>query len=150
MQVHHTYLKIAIILGKQRTGAMPALGPKPATLSASLVPSLLQALADLTLRKSGVVALTLYLIQLGQANAARDAFLQACSELVRKRARMIAFEGEIAHYVTELAIVISTCIKHIIEWYLASFKENDMASGASASAFSSVTVSHTNIGFNDH
>jgi hypothetical protein len=149
MQAHHAYLKIAVILGKQRAAAIPVLGPKLAALSASLVSSLLHALADSTLRKAGVVALTLYLIQLGQANAARDAFLQARGELVRKRARMIAFEGEIAHYVTELAIVIFTCIKHTAEWYLASFKENDMASGASAPT-SSITVNHTSIAFNDN
>ena len=121
---------------------LSALGPKLTTLSASLVSSLLHALSDSTLRKSGVVALTSHLVQLGHGNAARDTFLRARGELVRKLARMIAFEGEIAHYVTELAIVTFTCIKHTAEWYLASFKENDMASGTSAPAHWLVTKSN--------
>lgn len=108
---------------------MPALGPKLTQLTSSLISALLHALSDSTLRKTSVVTLTSQLIWLGQANAARDAFLGARSELVRKRARGIGFEGEIAHYITELAIVIFTSIKHTAEWYLASFKENDMASG---------------------
>lgn len=108
---------------------MPSLGPKLTPLTNSLISSLIHALSDSTLRKTSVITLTSYLIRLGQANAARDAFLSARSELVRKRARTIGFEGEVSHYITELAVVIFTSIKHTAEWYLASFKENDMASG---------------------
>jgi hypothetical protein len=42
---------------------------------------------------------------------------------------MVGFEGEVSNYITELAIVVFTSIKHTAEWYLASFKNNDMASG---------------------
>ncbi|KAF8314536.1 hypothetical protein DL93DRAFT_2058184 [Clavulina sp. PMI_390] len=115
--------------GKQRLATTPSLGPKLSTLTNSLVASLLHALSDPSIRKTSVVTYTSHLIRLGQSNAARDAFLRARTDLVKKRARMIGFEGEVSHYITELAIVIFTSIKHTAEWYLASFKENDMASG---------------------
>lgn len=115
--------------GKARLGSIPSLAAKLTSLRASLVAALLHTLTDPGLRKAGVTTVTSYLIRLGEANAARDAFLAARTELIRKRARMIGFEGEIPHYISELAIVIFTSIKHTAEWYLASFKENDMASG---------------------
>lgn len=39
------------------------------------------------------------------------------------------FDGDVARYSNELSLVVFTMIKHTAEWYLASFKENDMASG---------------------
>ena len=118
-----------IPLGRSRLGSLPALGPKLSPLTSSLTTSLLHALSDTSLRKAGVVHVTSLLLRLNQGTAAREAFLAARTELIRKRIRMIGFEGEISVYVSELALVIFTSIKHTADWYLASFKENDMASG---------------------
>jgi exocyst complex component 8 len=116
-------------LGQSLSGSLPALGPKLSPLMSSLITALLHALSDTSLRKSGVIHLTSLLLRLNQGTAARDAFLAARTGLIRKRTRMIGFEGEISVYVSELALVVFTSIKHTADWYLASFKENDMASG---------------------
>ena len=108
---------------------LPALGPKLSSLTSSLITALLHVLSETSLRKAGVVHVTSLLLRLNQGTAARDAFLAARTELIRKRTRMIGFEGEISVYVSELALVIFTSVKHTADWYLASFKENDMASG---------------------
>lgn len=108
---------------------MPALTPKFTPLVSSLTSSLLHALSDTSLRKTGVIHLTSLLLQLREGTAARDAFLSARTDLLRKRIRMIGFEGEISVYISELALVTFTSIKHTADWYLASFKDNDMASG---------------------
>jgi len=42
---------------------------------------------------------------------------------------MIRFEGAVEQYINDLAVVVFTGIKHTADWFLASFKENDMASG---------------------
>jgi len=42
--------------------------------------------------------------------------------------RKIRFEGHTGTYIGELAVVYFTGIKHTADWYLASFKENEVAS----------------------
>jgi hypothetical protein len=44
---------------------------------------------------------------------------------------MIRFEGAVEQYINDLAVVVFTGIKHTADWFLASFKENDTASGMS-------------------
>ena len=52
---------------------------------------------------------------------------------------MIRFEGAVEQYINDLAVVVFTGIKHTADWFLASFKENDMASGMFV-AYSSVDI----------
>lgn len=98
-------------------------------LKDSLTTDLLQAISDPANRKLSINKLSTYLMRLGAGLAARDAFLETRAEVMRKRARMIRFEGNISLYISELALVTFTGIKHTSEWYLASFREHDMASG---------------------
>ena len=98
--------------------------------TAELVASLLQDLSDHSIRKSGVVSSTAFLIRLNQGERAREAFLMGRGTLVRKRARQIKFEGDISMYISELAMVCFTLVKNTCEWYMAAFKDNRMASGA--------------------
>ncbi|KAG8962931.1 exocyst complex component exo84 [Tulasnella sp. 419] len=110
----------------------PTLGllePKLHPLKQSLISDLLFALSDPNNRRTAVLNLTSYLIRLGARIPARDAYLSMRSELMRKRSRMIRFEGNISLYISELALLTFTGIKHTSEWYLASFKDYDMASG---------------------
>lgn len=109
--------------------ASTLLPPRLQPLKASLVSDLLAAISDPSNRKQSIVKISSYLTRLGSGIAARDAFLTTRAELMRKRARMIRFEGNIALYISELALVTFTGIKHTCEWYLASFREHDMASG---------------------
>lgn len=95
----------------------------------SLTNDLLHDIADPTNRKLTVVKLAAHLNRLGAGVAARDAFLVTRTEVLRKRSRMIRFEGSISLYVSELALVTFTHVKHTAEWYLASWREHDMASG---------------------
>lgn len=46
-----------------------------------------------------------------------------------KRVREIRAEGDISIYVSELAIVCLTVVRHTSDWYMTAFKENKMASG---------------------
>jgi len=46
-----------------------------------------------------------------------------------KRVRAIKAEGDISIYISELAIVCFTVIRHTSDWYMSAFKENRMASG---------------------
>jgi hypothetical protein len=46
-----------------------------------------------------------------------------------KRVRAIKFEGDISIYVSELAIVCFTVIRHTSDWFMTAFKETKMASG---------------------
>lgn len=119
------------VLGQTVTQAPAStlLPPRLQPLKASLTSDLLAAISDPSNRKQSIVKITSYLTRLGAGIAARDAFLSTRGELMRKRARMIRFEGNIALYISELALVTFTGVKHTCEWYLASFREHDMASG---------------------
>ncbi|KAL7340040.1 exocyst complex component EXO84 [Rhodotorula toruloides] len=97
--------------------------------TSELVSALLNDLSDHSIRKSGVVRTTSWLLRLGQGERARETFLSARGALVRKRARQIKFEGDISMYISELAMVCFTLIKNTCEWYMAAFKDNSMASG---------------------
>jgi len=46
-----------------------------------------------------------------------------------RRVRAIKAEGDISIYISELAIVCFTVIRHTSDWYMTAFKENRMASG---------------------
>lgn len=108
---------------------MPTLSTKLAPLKASLVAGLIHSLSALENRKTVVVKLVSLLLRLGAGPAARSTLLAARSEVTKKRVRMIRFEGAVEQYINDLAVVVFTGIKHTADWFLASFKENDMASG---------------------
>lgn len=98
-----------------------------------LVSSLLHDLSNPSIRKSGVVRTTNWLLRLGLGERARETFLSARGVLVKRRTRQIKFEGDISMYISELAMVSFTLIKNTCEWYMAAFKDNSMASGRSPS-----------------
>ena len=108
---------------------MSTLGAKLAPLKASLTAALIHSLSALDNRKTVVVKLISHLLRLGAGPAARSTLLAARSEVTKKRVRMIRFEGAVEQYINDLAVVVFTGIKHTADWFLASFKENDMASG---------------------
>ncbi|KAM0788257.1 hypothetical protein ACM66B_001408 [Microbotryomycetes sp. NB124-2] len=97
--------------------------------TSELVNVLLHDLGDHSIRKSGVVRITSWLLRLGQGEKARETFLNGRGTLVRKRARQIKFEGDVSLFISELAMVTFTLIKNTCEWYMAAFKDNRMASG---------------------
>lgn len=97
--------------------------------TSELVTALLRDLSDHSIRKTGVVKLTAWLLRLNQGERARETFLDGRGTLVRKRTRQIKFEGDISMYISELAMVTFTLIKNTCEWYMAAFKDNRMASG---------------------
>ena len=97
-------------------------------LRASLTSSLLAALSDPSNRKSTTVHLTGLLARGSASAAARNAFLNSRAALTRQRVRMIRFEGHVQLYISDLATVVFTGIKHTADWFLASFKENDATS----------------------
>jgi hypothetical protein len=98
-------------------------------LTPNLIKQLRYDLASPTIRKTTAAHLVQLLIRLNQANEARDTFLKARLSLLLKRVRSIKFEGDISMYISELAVVSFTIIKHTSEWFMAAFKESKMASG---------------------
>ncbi|KAJ3484324.1 hypothetical protein NLI96_g5729 [Meripilus lineatus] len=114
--------------GDVKVSAVPGLAAKLTPLKQSLTTSLLQSLAMPGNRKSSVVHLITLLLRLKAGAAARSTFFTARSDVLRKCVRMIPFEGHIGMYIADLAIVVFTGIKHSADWFLASFKENEVAS----------------------
>jgi len=51
------------------------------------------------------------------------------TKVLKVHVRKIRFEGHIGAYVGDLAVVYFTGIKHTADWFLASFKENEVSSG---------------------
>lgn len=98
-----------------------------------LVPNLIQQivhdLSSLELRKTSACRLIYLLVRLDRSDLARDTFLKARTAVMLKRVRAIRAEGDISIYVSELAIVCFTIIRHTSDWYMSAFKENRMASG---------------------
>ncbi|KAI0937467.1 hypothetical protein AcV5_005372 [Taiwanofungus camphoratus] len=114
--------------GEEKLSSIPALAAKLNPLKASLTAALLQSLSMSSNRKSAIVHLVSLLVRLKAGAAARSTFLAAREELIRKSVRMIRFEGSVGTYIGDLAIVIFTGIKHTADWFLASFRENEVAS----------------------
>ena len=107
---------------------MPLLAAKLTPLTASLISALLQVLSYPRNHKEAVKKLIALLIRLGADAAARTTFLSARTETARRLVRMIRFDGDIGTYISDLAITIFTVIKHTADWFLASFRENEVAS----------------------
>ncbi|GBE77202.1 Exocyst complex component EXO84 [Sparassis crispa] len=114
--------------GEANLPTMPSLAVKLNPLKASLTAALLQSLSMPTNRKTMVVSIISLLVRLKAGAAARNTFLAVRADLLRKRVRMIRFEGHIPLYISDLAIVVFTGIKHTADWFLASFRENEVAS----------------------
>ncbi|KAJ9091615.1 hypothetical protein QFC21_007155 [Naganishia friedmannii] len=97
--------------------------------SVELVIKVSDDLSNPDVRKSEVIDLTSFLTRLGEAQASREAFLRARKELLGRRTRMIGYHGDVPTYISELAIVTFTILKHTSDWYLAALQDNNMVSG---------------------
>ncbi|RDB19331.1 Exocyst complex component EXO84 [Hypsizygus marmoreus] len=114
--------------GKAKFSTIPLLAHKLPPLSAQLTAALLASLALPSARKSTSVALISFLLRLKAGPAARSTFLQMRSGVLKGYVRKIRFDGNVGTYVGDLAVVYFTGIKHTADWFLASFKENEVAS----------------------
>ncbi|KAH9019097.1 hypothetical protein EDB84DRAFT_626442 [Lactarius hengduanensis] len=114
--------------GQAKLATMPLLATKLTPLTASLTAALLQALSYPQHHKEAVKKLIALLIRLDAGAAARTTFLTARTETARRLVRMIRFDGHIGTYINDLSTTIFTVIKHTADWFLASFKENEVAS----------------------
>lgn len=107
----------------------PVLAARLSTHIAALVSALLSALKSPTLRKTTLVSLAAHLTSLGYSSVARQTFLAAREEVLRKRKRAIKFEGDTELYVSELSMVVFGMVRNTSEWFMAAWKEGGMASG---------------------
>lgn len=110
--------------------------------SSDLVSAISADLSSPTLKKSAVVRDAGFLLRLDKGERARELFLGARTELLRRRARQIKFEGDVSLYISELALVHFTLVKNTSEWYMSAFKDNRMASGGCPSVSFRVCVEH--------
>ena len=108
---------------------MPSLATKLPILSSQLTSALLQSLSMPSNRKSTVIALISWLLRLEAGPAARSTFLNMRTQVLRSLVRKIPFEGHVGAYIGDLAVVTFTAIKHTADWFLASSKDNEAASG---------------------
>ena len=81
------------------------------------------------IRKTNTAKLVTLLTRLDQADLARDIFLKTRRDIMLKRVRGIKCEGDISIYISELAIVCFTTIRHSSDWFMGAFKDSRMASG---------------------
>ncbi|KAJ3972294.1 nuclear mRNA splicing protein [Lentinula raphanica] len=114
--------------GKKKLSTTPPLATKLPLLTTQLTNAILDNLSQTSNRKSTVVALISYLVRLNAGPAARSTFLMMRSQVMKSHVRKIGFEGHVGAYVADLAMVYFTGIKHTADWFLASFKENEVAS----------------------
>ncbi|GJJ11884.1 hypothetical protein Clacol_006122 [Clathrus columnatus] len=114
--------------GENRVSTTPLLGPKIPPLKTSLINALLITLSDPMQRKSSIMHLSSLLESLQAGVQARRAFLKMRGELIQQRIRALRFEGSVELYISDLATVIFTSIKHTCEWFLATFTDHDTAS----------------------
>ncbi|KAJ7754970.1 nuclear mRNA splicing protein [Mycena maculata] len=114
--------------GKSKLSTTPPLAAKLPLLTAQLTAALLDSLSQPSNRKSTAIALITLLLRLGAGPAARTTFLAMRGRVMRSHVRRIRFEGHVGAYVGDLAVVVFTGIKHTADWFLASFKENEVAS----------------------
>lgn len=98
-------------------------------LTPTLVQQIVHDLSSLELCKTVACRLIHYLIRLDRPELARDTFLKTRRAVMLKRVRSIRAEGDISIYISELAIVCFTILRHTSDWYMSAFKENRMASG---------------------
>lgn len=118
--------------GRAKLSTTALLQAKLPPLTAQLTAALLQSLSQPSNRKSTVTSLISLLLRLNAGPAARMAFLNMRSQVMRSHVRRIRFEGHIGSYIGDLAFVYFTGIKHTADWFLASFQENEVASGISS------------------
>lgn len=116
------------IIGRSKLAICPPLAGKLPELTNTLVTSLLHCLTSSTLRKTSTIQITALLTRLGFAPAARAVFLSARSIALKAQVRAIKFDGSVTTYIHDLAMVMFMSIKNTADWYLASFKENEVAS----------------------
>lgn len=95
----------------------------------TLVHAISTELASPTQRKSGVVRNVGLLLRLDKGREARRIFLEARSELLRRRTGQIKYEGDVSLYISELAVLYFTLIKNTGDWYMSAFPDYKMASG---------------------
>ncbi|KAJ7361385.1 nuclear mRNA splicing protein [Mycena albidolilacea] len=114
--------------GRAKLSTTALLQAKLPPLTAQLTAALLQSLSQPSNRKSTVTSLISLLLRLNAGPAARMAFLNMRSQVMRSHVRRIRFEGHIGSYIGDLAFVYFTGIKHTADWFLASFQENEVAS----------------------
>ncbi len=102
---------------------------KLAARTSDLVSAISSDFSRQHLKKSAVTRNASYLLRLDQGEKARQLFLDARTELLKKRTRQIKFEGDTGLYISELGMVHFTLIKNTSEWYMSAFKDGRMASG---------------------
>ncbi|KAF8252309.1 hypothetical protein K440DRAFT_594689 [Wilcoxina mikolae CBS 423.85] len=73
-------------------------------------------------QKTSVKANIQWLVKLDYEDRAREAFLEARSATIKKRTRQVRFEGDVALYISQVALVQFTLIKNTVEIYNSCFE----------------------------
>lgn len=110
--------------------ASAALRLRISAVTDQLTAALVQQLSDPDIRKTKVITLSALLLRLGKGDLALRSFLSARSHALEIHlASLSSQKADLKVYVTCLALITFTVIRHSTAWCLAAFEENAMASG---------------------
>ncbi|KAI5855838.1 Cullin repeat-like-containing domain protein [Tricharina praecox] len=73
-------------------------------------------------QKTSVKSSIQWLVKLDYEDRAREAFLEARSATIKRRTRQVRFEGDVALYISQVALVQFTLIKNTVEIYNSCFE----------------------------
>eukprot|EP00834_Sanchytrium_tribonematis_P002644 NODE_86_length_22075_cov_1.190253.p4 type:complete len:479 gc:universal NODE_86_length_22075_cov_1.190253:1893-3329(+) len=89
---------------------------------------LLSQLNNQTNSKQHVITYNTLLMEIGLAEQAAEIFLKMRSQLIKKRARQIVYQGDVVNFISDLSFVLFSLIRNTGDWYLTSFKDAMMIS----------------------
>ncbi|KPI38418.1 Exocyst complex component exo84 [Cyphellophora attinorum] len=112
---------------KSNTIAQELIQSKVDDRAAKLANLLCRELTDKPSYMATTKGLVAYLVRLGAEDQAREAYLSARSEALRKRSRQCVFEGDLHAYVFSISYVYFTMVKNTILIYQASFSAATMS-----------------------
>ncbi|KAF2787602.1 hypothetical protein K505DRAFT_421667 [Melanomma pulvis-pyrius CBS 109.77] len=91
--------------------------------AAKLANVLIQQLVENNNRTSSVKEHVTWVVRLGFEDRAREAYLDARSEVIRKRSRQCIFEGNLPDYIFQISFIYFTIIKNTIDIYQECFPQ---------------------------
>ncbi|KAF2708895.1 hypothetical protein K504DRAFT_433537 [Pleomassaria siparia CBS 279.74] len=91
--------------------------------AAKLANVLIQQLVENNNWNSSVQKHVTWVVRLGFEDRAREAYLEARSEVIRKRSRQCIFEGNLPDYIFQISFIYFTIIKNTVDIYQKCFPQ---------------------------
>jgi hypothetical protein len=112
---------------KSNTIAQDLIQVKVDERAAKLATTLIREMVDKPAFMESTKRTVAFLARLGKEDAAREAYLAARTDALKKRARQCVFEGDLHRYVFSLSFVYFTIVKNTVLIYQSSFSKDSMS-----------------------